>query len=162
MSGTITGETIFTVEPNQQQVTMSRVFAAPAELVWRATTEPEHVTAWWGPRALTTQIDVADVRAGGQWRYIQRDADGNEFAFHGVYHDVIAPERVVQTFEYEGVPGHVLLETTTFEPVDGGTRVTSTSVFQSIADRDGMVASGMEYGAREGYDRLAELLDTMS
>ena len=162
MNGTITGETIFTVEPNQQQITMSRVFAAPPDLVWRATTDAEHIPQWWGPRSLTTRIDQADLRAGGQWRYIQRDPDGNEYAFHGVYHDVVAPERVVQTFEFEGVPGHVLLETTTFDAVDGGTRVTTTSVFQSIQDRDGMVASGMESGAREGYDRLAELLATMS
>ena len=162
MNGTITGETIFTVEPNQQQITMSRVFAAPPELVWRATTDAEHIPQWWGPRSLTTRIDQADVRAGGQWRYVQRDPDGNEYAFHGVYHDVVPPERVVQTFEFEGVPGHVLLETTTFDAVDGGTRVTTTSVFQSIQDRDGMVASGMESGAREGYDRLAELLATMS
>jgi len=162
MNGTITGETIFTVEPNQQQITMSRVFAAPPDLVWRATTDAEHIPQWWGPRSLTTRIDQADLRAGGQWRYVQRDPDGNEYAFHGVYHDVVAPERVVQTFEFEGVPGHVLLETTTFDAVDGGTRVTTTSVFQSIQDRDGMVASGMESGAREGYDRLAELLATMS
>ena len=162
MNGAITGETIFTVEPNQQQITMSRVFAAPPDLVWRATTDAEHIPQWWGPRSLTTRIDQADLRAGGQWRYVQRDPDGNEYAFHGVYHDVVAPERVVQTFEFEGVPGHVLLETTTFDAVDGGTRVTTTSVFQSIQDRDGMVASGMESGAREGYDRLAELLATMS
>jgi uncharacterized protein YndB with AHSA1/START domain len=162
MNGTITGETVFTIEPNKQEISMSRVFAAPPELVWRVTTDPEHIAAWWGPRSLTTRIDKSDVRAGGEWRYVQRDPDGNEHAFHGVYHDVVAPERVVQTFEYEGVPGHVLLETTTLEPVDGGTRLTATSVFQSIEDRDGMVASGMESGAREGYDRLAELLATLS
>jgi len=155
---TITGETTFTVEPNKQEIVMSRVFAAPRDLVFRVATDPEHVAEWWGPRELTTRIDKADVRRGGEWRYVQVDPQGNEFAFHGVYHDVVPSERVVQTFEFEGVPGHVLLETVTFEEVDGGTRIVDTSVFQSIEDRDGMVSSGMESGARESYERLAELL----
>ena len=86
------------------------------------------------------------------------DAEGNEYAFKGVYHDIVAPERVVQTFEFEGVPGHVSLDTATLEEIDGKTKFVAVSVFQSIEDRDGMVQSGMEGGARETYDRLAEVI----
>ena len=99
-----------------------------------------------------------DLRPGGRWRYVQRDPQGNEHTFHGVYHDIAAPERLVFTFEYEGVPGHVVLETLTLEELDGKTRLTDQSVFQSVADRDGMVQSGMESGATEMMDRLEELL----
>lgn len=99
-----------------------------------------------------------EVKPGGTWRFVQRDAAGNVFAFHGVYHDVTAPERCVQTFEFEGVPGHAALETSTFEEFDGKTKLTQQSVFQSVADRDGMVQSRMEEGASESMDRLAELL----
>jgi uncharacterized protein YndB with AHSA1/START domain len=162
MNDTMTGQTTFTVEPNSQEITMSRVFAAPRDLVFRVATDPAHIAQWWGPSEYTTTIDKSDVRPGGQWRYVQRDQQGNEFAFHGVYHDVVAPERVVDTFEFEGMPGHVMLETTTYETVDGGTRLTTTSVFQSQADRDGMVASGMESGARESWERLAELVEKAS
>jgi len=99
-----------------------------------------------------------DVRPGGGWRFIQRDAAGNEFAFHGVYHEVVAPERIVGTFEFEGMPGHVALETSTLEDLGGRTRLTTISVFQTVEDRDGMAASGMELGASESMDRLEELL----
>jgi uncharacterized protein YndB with AHSA1/START domain len=99
-----------------------------------------------------------DVRPGGRWRYVLSDPQGKEDAFHGVYHDIVAPERLVMTFEYEGVPGHVMLETGTLEEVDRKTRLTDQSVFQSVADRDGMVQSGMESGATEMMDRLEELL----
>ena len=105
-------------------------------------------------------VDKLDARPGGQWRFVHRDAEGNEYAFHGVIH-AASPEQIVQTFEFEGVPGHVALDTATLEDLGGRTKVTATSVFQSLADRDGMVASGMEGGARETYDRLAELLKTL-
>jgi uncharacterized protein YndB with AHSA1/START domain len=99
-----------------------------------------------------------EVRPGGQWRYISRDAGGDEYAFHGVYHEILSPERLVYTFEFEGMPGHVLLETITLEEHDGKTTLIDQSVFQSVADRDGMVQSGMESGASESLDRLDELL----
>ncbi|HRN68963.1 MAG TPA: SRPBCC domain-containing protein, partial [Promineifilum sp.] len=87
---------------------------------------------------------------------------GNVYAFHGVYHDVVAPERIVQTFEYEGMPGHVVMETAVFEDLgDGKTRVVTQSVFQSVEDRDGMAASGMEVGVNEGYERMNELMATL-
>jgi uncharacterized protein YndB with AHSA1/START domain len=98
------------------------------------------------------------------WRYVSRDKDGNEYAFHGVYHEVLAPQRIIDTFEFEGLPekGHVILETARFEELPGGrTRLNTQSVFQSIADRDGMLQSDMEGGVNESFDRLDELLVRM-
>lgn len=146
-------------EPGTHEIIMSRVFNAPRELIFKVITDPALVPQWWGPRNLTTTVDKMDVRAGGIWRYIQRDQHGNEFAFHGVYHSITAPERVIDTFEFEGMPNHVILETMILEAqADSTTKVTVSSVFQSIADRDGMLSSGMAEGANESYDRLEELL----
>ena len=152
------GKTEYLIEPGKQEMVVTRVFDAPKDLVFKACTDPKLIAKWWGPRRLTTTIDKMEVKPGGTWRFVQRDAAGNVFAFHGVYHDVTAPERCVQTFEFEGVPGHVALETSTFEEFDGKTKLTQQSVFQSVADRDGMVQSGMEEGASESMDRLADLL----
>jgi uncharacterized protein YndB with AHSA1/START domain len=152
--------TDFIVEPNVQEVVMTREFDAPRELVWRICNDPELRPQWWGPSGLTTVVEKMDVRPGGEWRVVQRDPEGNEFAFRGVYHLVDPPSKTVNTFEFEGVPGHVVLETATFEEIDGGarTRLTMQSVFQSVEDRDGMVQSGMEGGATESMDRLADLV----
>ena len=104
-------------------------------------------------------VDEMDVRPGGRWRYVETDGDGNEYGFHGIYHQVTPPERLVYTFEFEGMPGHVMMETITFEDLgDGRTKLIDVGVFQTVEDRDGMVASGMESGARESMDRLAALL----
>lgn len=107
-----------------------------------------------------------DLRAisGGRWRYIHKDAQGHEFGFHGVNHEVLPPERIIGTFEYEGSPekGHVMLETVHFEALPGGrTKITTQSVFQSIADRDGMIRSGMEHGQVDSHERLDELLEKL-
>jgi uncharacterized protein YndB with AHSA1/START domain len=147
--------------PGSLKIVMSRMFDAPRDLVFKAYTDPKHLTKWWGLRTNTTTVDVMDVRPGGMWRFVQRNADGEEFAFHGVYHAVTAPETLVHTFEFEGMPGHVLLETITFEDHGDRTKLIDQSVFQSVADRDGMVASGMEAGANETMDRFAELLATL-
>ncbi len=149
-------------EPGTQSITMSRVFNAPRELVFKIITSPEYVPQWWGPRQYTTTVDSMEVRDGGKWRYIQRNQDGQEFAFHGIYHSINSPERIVDTFEFEGMPGHVLMETLTLEALTGDrTLLTVTSVFQSVNDSDSMLNSGMEQGASEAYDRLAELLAKM-
>jgi uncharacterized protein YndB with AHSA1/START domain len=137
---------------------ITRAFDAPRAVVFDAFINPDAIPQWWGPRYLTTTVETMQVKAGGQWRFVQRDADGNTYAFHGVYHSVNAPEQIVYTFEFEGMPGHVVLETITFEEYDGKTKITDQSVFQSVADRDGMVQSGMEEGARESMERLDELL----
>ncbi len=144
-------------EPGKQEIVMTRTFDAPRKLVFSAFTDPKLIPQWWGPRALKTIVDKMDVRFGGTWRYIHRTADGSEYAFHGVYHQV-QEERIVDTFEYEGMPGHVMLETIDLEEHNGKTKMINTSVFQSIEDRDGMLHSGMERGATETMDRFSELL----
>jgi len=149
---------------SDREVVITRTFDAPARLVFQAFTDPELVPQWWGPRRLSTLVDKLDARAGGQWRFINRDPQGNEYGFHGVYHEVCAPERIIDTFEFEGLPeaGHVCLETLTLEALLGGrTRLTAQSVFQSVADRDGALQSGMEEGLNDSYARLTELLETM-
>jgi uncharacterized protein YndB with AHSA1/START domain len=144
--------------PSDREIVMTRVFDAPRELVFEAYTDPEAIPQWWGPRAYTTTVEKMDVRPGGAWRFVQRGADGAEHAFNGVYRDVVPPERLVSTFEYEGLPGHVVVDTATFEERDGKTTLTTRSLFDTVEDRDGMLQSGMETGAAESMDRLAEFL----
>ena len=154
-------QTKILAEPGKQEVVITREFDAPRELVFKAVTDPKLIPQWWGPRYLSTEVDKMDVRPGGQWRFINRNAEGNEFGFHGVYHEILAPERIIDTFEFEGLPetGHVALETMKLEELSGGrTRLITQSVFQTLADRDGMLQSGMEGGLNETYERLEELL----
>ncbi|HUE98098.1 MAG TPA: SRPBCC family protein [Anaerolineales bacterium] len=157
-------KTVVTVEPGKQELFIIREFDAPRELVFRAHTDPELYVQWLGPRDLTMSLGTFEPVSGGRWRFIQTDKDGNEFGFHGVHHDVTVPERIIGTFEFEGLPesGHVILETTKFEALpDGRTRVTTQSVYQSVQDRDGMVAAGMESGVVDGFERLDEILEKM-
>ncbi|MCL4473270.1 MAG: SRPBCC family protein [Actinobacteria bacterium] len=146
-------------EPGRQEIVITRVFAAPREKVFNALTDPLLVPKWWGPRRFITIVDKMDVRPGGSWRFINRDSDGNEYGFHGVYHDIVIPELIVQTNEFEGMPGHVSMETAKLEDQGGKTRLTARAVYQSIEDRDGNLQAGMEEGASETYDRLAELVE---
>jgi uncharacterized protein YndB with AHSA1/START domain len=148
-------------EPGKHDIVITRSFNAPRELVFKAYTDPKLVSQWWGSGSGTTIVDKMEVKAGGVWRYVQREQDGNEYGFHGVYHQIMSPERIVHTFEFEGMPGHVLLETITFEEHDGKTTITDTSVFQTVEARDGMLQSGMEAGATESWDRFEELLKTL-
>ena len=149
-------------KPGTHEVTMTREFDAPRELVYKAHTDPALVARWWGLRNSTTIVDKMEVKQGGLWRFVQRDLDGKEWGFHGVYHQVAPPERLVYTFEFEGMPGHVLLETMSFEALGSNrTRIIDSSVFQSVEDRDGMIASGMEVGAAESWDRLGEILEAL-
>jgi uncharacterized protein YndB with AHSA1/START domain len=145
-------------DPGSQQITITRSFDAPRDLVFKAFTDPDAVRQWWGQRDSKTAVDRLEARPGGTWRFVERSTDGTEHGFHGVYHEAAAPERIVYTFEYEGLPGHVLLETITLQEQDGRTQMTDVSVFQSVADRDGMLQSGMESGAAESFDRLDEYL----
>jgi uncharacterized protein YndB with AHSA1/START domain len=154
----IAGRTRIIAEPGKQEIIMKRIYDAPRALVFKAYTDPALIPQWWGPRRYSTIVDKLDPRPGGLWRFLNRDKDGNEYAFHGVYHELAAPERIVATFEFEGVPGHVSLETLKLEEIGGRTVLTNTSVFQSVADRDGMLQGGMEEGASETMDRLGELL----
>jgi uncharacterized protein YndB with AHSA1/START domain len=145
-------------DPGTQEIVITRSFDAPREVVFKAFTDPDAVRQWWGLANTETVVDQLEARPGGRWRFVERDGQGNEDGFHGVYHDLQAPERIVYTFEYEGMPGHVLLETILLEDQDGKTLMTDTSVFQSVADRDGMLQSGMETGAAESYGRLDDYL----
>lgn len=154
-----TPQTQIVAPPGVPQIVITRAFDAPRALVFRAHTEPELLAQWMGPRRLTMIVDRYDVRDGGIWRFIHRDADGNEYGFRGVFHGMPSPEDgIVRTFEYEGAPGHVSLETLTFEEQDGKTLVRVNDVFQSVEDRDAMLESGMEEGLNEGYERLDEVL----
>jgi uncharacterized protein YndB with AHSA1/START domain len=151
-------KTEYVIEPGKQELTSTTILDAPRELVFKAYTDPKLFAQWWGPRRYTNRVEKFDSRPGGEWRVVQRGEDGTEHVFRGVNHDVVAPERICATFEYEGFPGHVALQTATFEPLGNKTRLVAHMVFQSLADRDGMVASGMQEGADESMERLAELL----
>jgi uncharacterized protein YndB with AHSA1/START domain len=145
-------------EPGVPQIIITREFNAPPGLVFRAYTDPELLVQWLGPHGTTMTIDRFEVRDGGTWRYRTWDADGAEYAFHGVFHGAPSPSGIVQTFEYEGWPGHVSLDTATFEEHGGRTQVRLNSVFQSVENRDRMVESGMEQGVNDGFERLDDLL----
>ena len=147
-----------TAEPGVPQILTARTFDAPRGLVFRAFTEPDLLVQWLGPRKYTMMIDRFDLRDGGTWRYVHADDAGNAFGFHGVFHGQPSPDHLVQTFEFEGAPGHVSLDTLTLEERDGRTTVQSNSVFQSVEARDEMVRNGMAEGMDDGYDRLDELL----
>ncbi len=154
-------KTLVLVEPGKHAATVIRVQDAPRELVFKVQTDPELVPQFWGPDRYKTTIEKMEVRKGGVWRYIQRDAEGNEFAFNGVYHEVRSPELIIDTWEWEGMMGHVLLETILFEEIEGKTKLTNISVFQSVEDRDGMYKAGMVEGSESTMDRMADLLKKM-
>ncbi|SEI46085.1 Uncharacterized conserved protein YndB, AHSA1/START domain [Dyadobacter sp. SG02] len=157
-------ETKIIVEPGKQELFIIREFEAPRDIVFRAFSEEDLLTQWAaGPNDMTVHYEKFQPYAGGSYRFINT-IPGNpmEFAFHGVCHEHTAPERIIQTFEFEGLPekGHVILETSRFEDLpDGRTRLTVQSVFQSVADRDGMVQSGMGRGVTDSYARLDALLE---
>ena len=153
--------TEYTIEPGKQEIVSTVVIDAPRELVFRAYTDPELFARWWGPSRYKNEIEKFDSRPGGEWKVTQVGGDGSRHAFRGVNHDVVAPERICQTFEYLGVPGHVALQTATFEALGNKTRIVAQILFQSVMDRDGMVASGMKSGADESMERLAGLLQEL-
>ena len=154
--------TTVTAEPGKQELFISREFDAPRELVFRAHVDPDLYVQWVGPRDLTMTIQKFDMRDGGSFNFTHRRG-GHQYAFFGVSHEVRAPERIIGTFEFDGLPerGHVILGKTLFEALPGNrTRLVHQSVFMSVADRDGMIKSGMERGVAEGYEKLDELLDS--
>jgi uncharacterized protein YndB with AHSA1/START domain len=152
-----------TAEPDTQQVTITRDLDAPPALVFRAFTEPKLLAQWMGPDRLTCEVTELDVRHGGRWAFVHRDTDGTEFGFRGVFHGEPTPELTMRTFEWLGLPGHVSFETLRLEDLgDGRTRVHTSSVFQSVEDRDGMIGSGMDVGVNEGYARLDKVLAGLS
>jgi uncharacterized protein YndB with AHSA1/START domain len=141
-----------------REIVITREFDAPRDLVFKVMTDPKLIPSWWGPRRFTTTVDKMDVRPGGKWRFVHKAADGGTHGFRGEYKEIKPPERIVWTFEWEGLPGHISVETLELEDIGGRTRMTATAVYANTEDRDGMFASGMETGARETYDRLDEVL----
>jgi uncharacterized protein YndB with AHSA1/START domain len=150
------------VEREKLSFTMSRVFNAPRETVWRVFTDPTLIPEWWGQRNTTTVVDKMDVKVGGAWRYIEKDAEGNEYAFNGVYKELDPPQRLAYTFEFEPMAGHVVVDTVTLEELPGGkTRIVTVTICDTLEDLEGLLQSGMEDGATESWDRLEELLAEM-
>jgi len=156
-------KTAITVEPGKQELFITREFDAPRALVYKAHIDPDLYVQWLGPRGYEMVLETFEPHSGGRYRYIHKDKDGSEYGFHGVFHEM-SEELMIQTFEFEGLPepGHVVLDTMRLDELPGNrTKVTIQSVYQSIADRDGMVESGMERGVNEGYERLDEILVKM-
>ena len=153
-----THDTQVIVDPRVPLVRISRQFDAPPEKVFRAHTDPTLVVQWLGPRRHDMRVDQWDCRTGGSYRYVHA-SDGNEYGFHGCFHEVRPAEVIVQTFTFESVPDGVALERLVLEDLGNGrTRLTATSLVDSFEARDAFVSSGMEGGVREGYERLDELL----
>ena len=141
-----------------REIVSERVFNASRERVFQAFVDPELIPQWWGRREDTMTVDKLDVREGGDWRFVTDGPDGSH-AFRGTFRAIEPPERVEQTFEWEGMPGHIVVETATFEDLgDGRTKVSTRSRFDTTEERDGMLASGMEIGMGESYEKLDELL----
>ena len=147
--------------PTDREIHIERIFDAPRDRVFATITDPELIPEWWGPNGTSTTVDQMDVRPGGSWRFVVHNSDGTETAFRGTYREITPPERMVQTFEWEGMPGHVSVETATFEDLGDRTRISTTALFHTTEERDGMLGSGMEGGMNEMYVRLDELLTTL-
>jgi uncharacterized protein YndB with AHSA1/START domain len=153
-----TYETQISADPEVPLVRITREFDAPPAKVFRAHTDPDLVVQWLGPRSVDMTIDHYDCRTGGSYRYLHRRGE-EEYGFHGCFHEVRPDELIVQTFTFEGYPDGVALEKLRLEDIGGGrTRLVATSLCDSFAERDAFLASGMETGVREGYERLDALL----
>ena len=146
--------------PSEREIRVERTFDAPRDLVFATMTDPELIPEWWGPHGTTTVVEVMEPRTGGLWRFHSEDCDGNKTSFRGVYREVTAPERFVQTWEWEGMPGYVCLETQSFEDFGEQTKLVSTTIFFHAEERDGLLSSGMEKGMNESFERFDALLET--
>lgn len=147
---------------SDREVEFTRVFDAPRSLVFEAMSKSEHLKHWWGMRGAIVQECVMAFHPGGAWLCVLRETDGSVNSFRGEYREIVAPERIVQTFEFDGVPGAVTVDRLTLVEHDGKTTVTSIKEFPSVEARDGMLQFGMERGAAETYDRLEEYLRTIA
>lgn len=148
--------------PSDLEIVMTRTFGAPRDLVFEAHTSCEHLKNWWGPRKYEIASCEIDFREGGSWRILHRGPDGEEHGFRGEYREIMRPDRIVWTFEYEGWPGSIAVETMTLEEQDGKTILTARSVYDTVEERDGMLSSGAEEGAAESWDRLDEYLTQLA
>jgi uncharacterized protein YndB with AHSA1/START domain len=152
------GRTTGLRSPAEREFTLTRIVDAPREAVFKAALDPALIPQWWGPERLKTTVDMMDVRPGGEWRYVQRDEEGKEHAFHGTYQEIDPPNRIEYTFEYEAEPGDVMVETVIFEDAHGKTRVTFIDRFADQQAREMAMESGMEEGATESMERFAQLV----
>ncbi len=155
------------VRVEDREIVITRMFAAPRELVFKAWTEPEHLAQWWGPKDFTNPVCEADARPGGAMHIHMRAPDGKVYPIKGTYHEVIPPERIVYTDEageghdwIDGVPPPSCLVTVTFETKGDKTKVTIQMLFDTVADRDATLKMGVEDGFGESFDRLDALLVT--
>jgi uncharacterized protein YndB with AHSA1/START domain len=155
------GNKLRVTTPSDREIVMRREINAPRDLVFEAHSSCEHMSRWWGPRKYEIAECDLDFRPGGAWRIVHRGSDGQEFPFRGEFREIVAPERITWTFEWEGMPGHVSVQTVEFDEHDGVTTLTTTAVFDTKEDRDGMLQSGMEEGAAESMDRLDEYLEVL-
>lgn len=158
MSDQAAGQKAILTTPAEREIRAERVFAAPRERVFAAYVDPQLIPEWWGPHGTTTAVEEMEATAGGRWRFTIHNSDGSQTGFRGTFREVTPPERIVQTFEWDGMPGHVSVDTATFEDLGDSTRVVSTTIFHTAEERDGMLESGMEKGMNETYDRLDEVL----
>jgi uncharacterized protein YndB with AHSA1/START domain len=146
--------------PAEREIRIERIFNAPRDRVWKAMTDPKLIAQWWG-RGNKLVIEKFEVERGGHWRFVEHGPEGSH-GFEGRFSEVTPPEKIVQTFEWDGMPGHVSLETIVLEDLgDGRTRIVNTSLFHTNEDRDGMIQSGMEGGLNESYEALDRVLAKM-
>jgi uncharacterized protein YndB with AHSA1/START domain len=152
-----------TAEPGQLSIATERAFDAPRELVFRCWSEADLVRRWLGPKRLEMRIDEWDFRHGGAYRYVHVEQDGTEYGFRGVFHGPLSPDAMVQTFEFEGAPGHVSLDRLELVDLgDGRTLAKTFSVYGSVASRDAMIEHGMTDGMEQGYQQLETLLGELA
>jgi uncharacterized protein YndB with AHSA1/START domain len=143
--------------PTDRQIRTERIFNAPRDRVWKAFTNPELVAQWWG-RGNKVVLEKFEPKTGGRWRFVEHGPEGTN-GFEGRYREVTPPGRIVQTFEWDGMPGHVIVETMTLEDLgDGRTKLVNISLFHTPEERDGMLSSGMEQGMNESYAALDRVL----
>lgn len=154
-----TGQKATVTKTSERELKIERVFDAPRERVFAAHTDPELIPQWWGPRGTETVVEEMNATTGGDWRFAMVGEDGSRIVFRGVYREVTPIERIAQTFEWDGMPGYVSVDNAVFEDLgDGRTKITTSSIFYTAEERDGMLESGMERGLNETYWRLDELL----
>lgn len=141
------------------EVVVTRIYNATPRKIWNIWTNPKLILYWWGPKRMLTEVVKMDVRVGGKWRFIQSDSSGSKYIFNGKYKEVVPNSKLVYTFELEKLPGHTLTETINIKKIYGETEVTERTSYKSLKDLDRMLYSGMESGAIETMERLAEIIE---
>jgi uncharacterized protein YndB with AHSA1/START domain len=143
--------------PSEREIVLTRVFDAPRHMIYDAWTKPELLKRWFGPRGWSLEVCDIDLKVGGKWRFVLRGPDGKEMGMRGVYRELVPPERDVHTESFDDFPGESLVTGVLLE-VGGKTTMTATILYPSQEVRDAVLKSGIEHGAAETYDRLAEML----